>query len=93
MEFKGISSSDQLLIQRFKVKEKAAGKSLSTINWYENSLNHFLNETQMAVQDISRSDVMDWLNIYGENKTPRTVVQRVAILNSFFDFCTTKKDR
>jgi len=44
------------------------------------------------VEDTSRSDVMDWLNIYGENKKLSTVRQRVAILGSFFDFCTIKKE-
>ena len=93
MDFKKNSSSNQLLILRFVVKKKAVGKSLSTIKWYENSLNDFFSESRMAVQDISRSDVMDWFNVYGENKTLSTIRQRVAILYSFFDFCTIKKDR
>jgi len=93
MNFKKILSSNQLLIQRFVVKKKAGRTSLSTIRWYEESLNHFFSESQMAVQDISRNDVMDYLNIYGENKKPNTVSQRVAILYSFFNYCTTVKDR
>jgi integrase/recombinase XerD len=66
---------------------ETANKAEATITKYCWILEKFLSQCSIPIADLTSNDVRNWLNIYSEGKSPKTMDLVLSCLSSFFSFC------
>lgn len=74
-------------VDEFLSDLQVADKAKLTIKCYKKFLYYFFTEVPIPISEITFEDVLTWQELYQVDKAKKTVIQRLAILSSFFDFC------
>lgn len=66
-------------------------RSEGTIKKYASTLNRLVEEISKDLDDLTSSDILDWLNITNQDKKPTTQSFTFYVLSSFFKYCQVEE--
>ncbi|MHB8076681.1 MAG: tyrosine-type recombinase/integrase [Desulfosporosinus fructosivorans] len=81
---------NRLILNEFVEEIESRGFSPSTELNYTWVATRFLSECNKPINELTRNDVLTWLETYWTNKQPTTINHRISILSILFDFCLSE---
>jgi integrase/recombinase XerD len=82
-----ISKETRSILNEYLLSLKLANKTEATITKYLWILEKFLSVSSISIKDLTSANVLDWLNSFSEDKSPKTIDLVLSCLSSFFKFC------
>ncbi|WOV88042.1 tyrosine-type recombinase/integrase [Sporosarcina oncorhynchi] len=86
-----ISQNRRTLLNEYLLSLKLENKAEATITKYRSILEQFFSECTIPLDELTSSDVLTWLNMFSEDKKPRTIDLVLSTLSSFFSFCLAEE--
>jgi integrase/recombinase XerD len=75
------------ILNEYLLNLELANKSEATVLKYLWVLEKFLSATSISIKDLTSAHVLDWLNSFSVEKSPKTIDLVLSCLSSFFKFC------
>ncbi|WP_231607334.1 phage integrase N-terminal SAM-like domain-containing protein [Fictibacillus sp. 18YEL24] len=68
-----LSEETRSVLNEYLLSLRLANKAEATIKKYLWILEKFLSGTSIYIKDLTSANVLDWLNTFSENKSPKTI--------------------
>jgi integrase/recombinase XerD len=82
-----LSIETRSILNEYLLGLKLANKAEATITKYLWILEKFLSVSSISIKGLTSANVLDWLNSFSEDKSPKTIDLVLSCLSSFFKFC------
>lgn len=74
-------------INDFLLSKKLENKSPLTIERYKNFLVNFFKSVPQNIKDLTKDDILNWLEQYSKNRKEGTIITKFSILSVYLKYC------